>query len=162
MLFCISQGARDIFPSYVPKCSLLPLLYPWLGFEPCECEFYVVQLTIQEVAYMPGNHKVYTSVYMREMTWTKVLCHALENCDAMCQHMDHTSASHSTLIGADHERGMVATAYYHLSVFQQTSTTDKHLQDGLLSVRQQTLAVMDWPSCFIWDVSATAGSVWQP
>ena len=56
----------------------------------------------------------------------------------------------------------VVTASWRLSVFWQTSTTDKHLRASLLSVRQQTPALIDWPSCFIWDVSATAGSDWQP
>lgn len=112
----------------------------------------MVQLATQEAQYVPANHKVYTSVYRGEVAWTKVLRHAWENCDAVCQHVDYASASHSTLIGADHERERIATAHEHLSVFS-TDLNNWQTSRGPPAISQTTdtgldrLAVMFYPGC---------------
>lgn len=123
----------------------------------------MVQPTVQEVTCTPGNHEVCISVCRRDVTWTKVLRHAWENCDAVCQHMDQTSASHSTLIGADGESGSSSHGFMASVCFFDRPQLQTNISGpSPLSVRQQTPALIDRPSCFIWDVSATVGSDRQP
>lgn len=57
----------------------------------------------------------------------------------------------------------VVTASWHLSVFFDRPQLQTNISGpSPLSVRQQTPALIDRPSCFIWDVSATVGSDRQP
>lgn len=166
------------------KCSQIPLLNPWLGFKPHEWELrriFCTQLRLS-IEFIRGfwftwynwpftrchicqatMKSTQVFVYMREVTWTKVTssctrklwCHVPTYGPHICIPFPPSSG----LIMRGEPWPQLTSIYLF---FRQTSTTDKHLRDGPLSVRQQTLALMDWPSCFIWDISVTAGSVWQP
>lgn len=99
------------------------------------------------------RHRVRSSVYTKEVTWIMVMRDNIVM--ATCANI--WTAHVPPIIEADHEGGTLATTYYHLSVFQQTWETDGHLKVHLLSVRQVRAALLDWPLCFIWDVSTQWG-----